>query len=95
MPRQRKHIKDLPSHCRTLTTVAINTLVGIMTNPQCAEQSRIAAAVKIIEYGHGKTPHNITVTQIDNRQSEKLAEFFGVTINGTAKSIPDKPKQIQ
>jgi len=60
MPKNRGHIASL---ARSYTDTAINTLAGIMMEPNCPPMARVAAAKVLLDRGWGKCSetHHIDV----------------------------------
>jgi hypothetical protein len=53
LPRKKKLV-DVKSLARSHTAGAIKTLSGLMNSRECPEASRVAAAVALLDRGHGR-----------------------------------------
>jgi hypothetical protein len=58
-----KHLpKDLKALARSHTESALRVLAGIMTNSQCSDAARVAAANSILDRGWGKALQAVEVS---------------------------------
>lgn len=93
MARKGKHVSDIRSFARQYTDTAVHTLFGIMTNKECQDSSRVAAAQAILDRGWGKAAQMVAVDHRHDASEAFLAALKGLTAGDKAKVI-DQPKAL-
>ena len=55
-----KVVAEVKALAREHTAEAVQTLVSIMNDPQCAPAARVSAANALLDRGYGKPPQHVT-----------------------------------